>query len=195
MSTVRNCKGFTLIEVVVVAGIIAILAGFLVPMIFNQVDEAKITRAQGDMKTIQTSIMAFKKDTGNWPIKTTDPAVTVSLLYSDSKSTLTPPIPTTLSTNWDPTTAERLAAHLNSNNDNLYGTTWKGPYMNSIAADPWGNAYIINSNNFNNPLDPIAKVWIISAGPDGEVQSNPNIDSCSDLNASPPGNDVCLRIK
>lgn len=191
MSKLRSSKGFTLIEVVVVAGIIAILAGFLVPMIFNQVDEAKITRAQGDMKTIQTALMTFRKDTGNWPNKTANPAVFTSLLFSDSSSTATPPIPTlTTPADWDISAAERLGDHFNTNT--FYGSTWKGPYMNSIAADPWGNAYVINANNFT---DPTAKVWIISAGPDGEIQTNPNTDACSDLSTTPPGNDVCLRIK
>jgi prepilin-type N-terminal cleavage/methylation domain-containing protein len=60
-------RGFTLIEVIVVAAIIAILAGILVPMIFNQIDEAKLTRAEGDCKTISTAILMFRKETGKWP--------------------------------------------------------------------------------------------------------------------------------
>ena len=59
----RGNRGFTLIEVIVVAAIIAILAGILVPMIFNQIDEAKKTRAQADCKTISTAILMFRKDT------------------------------------------------------------------------------------------------------------------------------------
>nr|MDA8412260.1 prepilin-type N-terminal cleavage/methylation domain-containing protein [Desulfobacteraceae bacterium] len=62
----RN-RGFTLIEVIVVAAIIAILAGILVPMIFRQIDEAKISRAEADCKSISTAVLLFRKDTGKWP--------------------------------------------------------------------------------------------------------------------------------
>ena len=63
----KGQRGFTLIEVIVVASIIAILAGILVPMIFNQIDEAKIARAQADCKSISTAILLFRKDLGKWP--------------------------------------------------------------------------------------------------------------------------------
>ncbi|MBC8019083.1 MAG: type II secretion system protein GspG [Verrucomicrobia bacterium] len=184
-------RGFTLIEVIVVAGIIAILAGILVPMIFNQIDEAKVTRALGDMKSIQSGIMIFKKDTGSWPDKTAPGVVGVTLLYSDSKSTATPPIPTNSGIDWNSTTAERIADHLNANNDGVYGaTTWKGPYLNANDADPWGNAYIINADNFSTD----GKVWVVSAGPDGIIQTNAASDSCSDK-AAGNGDDICIRLK
>jgi general secretion pathway protein G len=186
-----NQKGFTLIEVIVVAGIIAILAGILVPMIMNQVDEAKIARAQGDIKSVQGALMNFKRDTGSWPVKTADPAVTVSILYTDSTSTATPPIPTMTDPNWTVTTPARLADHLGSDANNVYGSTWKGPYMSTMAADPWGNAYVINAAQFNTNRP----VWIMSAGPDGILQSGPLSDICNDKNATPPGDDICLRIK
>src|SRR3990172_4016230 len=76
---VRNEKGFTLIEVIVVAGIIAILAGILVPMIFKEIDESRITRASADTKSISTALIVFRKDTGAWPVMdgSCNPSVTL----------------------------------------------------------------------------------------------------------------------
>ena len=63
----RRNEGFTLIEVIVVAGIIAILAGILVPLILKEIDESRITRATADTRSISTAMIVFKKDTAQWP--------------------------------------------------------------------------------------------------------------------------------
>ena len=67
-----NRKGFTLIEVIVVAAIIAILAGILVPMIFNQIDEAKKTKAVGEVKTLQQTVATIRTNTLRWPTVSVD---------------------------------------------------------------------------------------------------------------------------
>lgn len=64
---IRGEKGFTLIEVLVVAGIIAILAGILVPLILKEIDESRVSRAYGDIRSISAAMIVFKKDTGLWP--------------------------------------------------------------------------------------------------------------------------------
>ena len=79
----KNRKGFTLIEVIVVAGIIAILAGILVPLIFKEIDESRITRATADIKSIATSMLVLKKDTGQWPVSSAC-ANNVTILNSSS---------------------------------------------------------------------------------------------------------------
>lgn len=184
-----NQKGFTLIEVIVVAGIIAILAGILVPMIMNQVDDAKVARAQGDMKSIQSSIMNFKKDTSSWPDKTGPGVAGVTMLYTDSTSGAPPS--TTGATNWDSSNAQRLLSHLKADDNAAYGASWKGPYMTTADADPWGNAYIINAADFSAASN--VPVWIISAGPDGIVATGAHTNTCADKNNG--GDDICLRIK
>jgi len=44
------------------------LAGIIVPLVFKEVDEAKISKAKADIKTIQTATM-FYKDTKNGQCK------------------------------------------------------------------------------------------------------------------------------
>lgn len=194
MRIVRNRRGFTLVEVVVVAGIIAILAGVLVPLIFNQIDESKIAKAQGDMKSIQNSIMLFRRDTGVWPERTSLNIPGVTLLYSDSKSTNVPPIPVITSLGWNTTTPQKLSDHLKADTNGAYGPNWKGPYMNSTDPDPWGNAYIVNADQFSGT----GPIWILSPGPDGVVQTSIDLtpganNVCADTNNG--GDDICLRLR
>ena len=68
--------GFTLIEMVIVVAIVALLAGILVPVAFNQVDDAEKARAMADVRQISSALMLFRQDTGQWPIKS-------KLFYTD----------------------------------------------------------------------------------------------------------------
>lgn len=189
---IKNRRGFTLVEVIVVAGIIAILAGILVPLIFNQIDESRITRAQGDMKALQTAILSFRKDTGSWPDRIAPGTAGVTLLHSESTSTATPPIPTVSGINWDTSESHRIVNHLRINDNNVYDVAmWKGPYISSADADPWGNAYIINADQFK----ATGPVWIISAGPDGIVTTDARSEICFDKNYGGGGDDICLRLR
>src|SRR5271169_4840041 len=94
----RDAKGFTLIEVIVVAAIIAILVGILVPMIFKEIDEARITRASADTKSISTALLVLRKDTGQWPVNA-NCSPTVTLLYGKNNNGTMPTFAP--SANWD----------------------------------------------------------------------------------------------
>lgn len=52
----KNKKGFTLVELVIVIAIIGILACIIIPTIYNYVQKARIKAAIADAKTIKTSI-------------------------------------------------------------------------------------------------------------------------------------------
>src|SRR3990172_5268701 len=104
---VRNEKGFTLIEVIVVAGIIAILAGILVPLIFKEIDESRITRASADIRSISSAMIVFRKDIAAWPVMDASCAANVPLLNGDGN------LPANLAAfGFDPTVTSSLNDHL-----------------------------------------------------------------------------------
>ncbi|HUJ18869.1 MAG TPA: type II secretion system protein GspG [Nitrospirota bacterium] len=179
---IRNHRGFTLIEVIVVAGIIAVLAGILVPLIFKEIDEAKITRASADIRSITSALIVMKKDTGMWPNLVNGGGACsagVTLLYGGGV------LPAGLAAfGWDQSSLQPLENYLSSDANACYGAQWKGPYLAQVTPDPWGNQYLINATNFsaNGP------VWIISAGPNGAIETDVT-------SAVPLGDDIGLRLK
>ncbi|KVO23658.1 type II secretion system protein GspG [Burkholderia ubonensis] len=63
----RNRRGFTLLELLVVLLIIALLAGYVGPKLFSQIDSAKVKSAQAQMKTIADALTQYRIDTGHYP--------------------------------------------------------------------------------------------------------------------------------
>ncbi len=63
----HDSRGFTLIEVMVVVAILAILAAIIVPRIMGRPEEAKRTKAQIDIKSIEEALDLYKLDNGVYP--------------------------------------------------------------------------------------------------------------------------------
>jgi general secretion pathway protein G len=61
----KNKKGFTLVELLVVVAIIAILAAALVPRLLGYTDRARQARAMSDLGTMKTVIETYTADQGN----------------------------------------------------------------------------------------------------------------------------------
>jgi general secretion pathway protein G len=179
MSAKRD-GGFTLIEVIVVAGIIAILAGILVPLILKEIDESRITRAVADTKSISTAMIVFKKDTAQWPVmdENCDPNVT----FLSGAGNLPSGLP---EAGFDTGVASSYDSHFSTDVNECYSPNWKGPYMAMVTADPWGDTYVTNANNFAVAGQP---VWIISAGPNKKIDTAAN-------SATLQGDDIGLRMK
>ncbi len=49
------------------------------------------------------------------------------------------------------------------------GAAWKGPYLDAVPIDPWGRSYLVNLRAIRSG----DRLWVISAGPDGVVETNP----------------------
>jgi prepilin-type N-terminal cleavage/methylation domain-containing protein len=64
---VNNRKAFTLVELLVVIGIIAVLAGLLLPAVNHMRRSAQITGQKADFQTIASALESYKADFGDYP--------------------------------------------------------------------------------------------------------------------------------
>ncbi len=143
MPTRAKDRGFTLIEVLVVTGVIGILLGIAVPAYYHYSEQAKIAEARQVLKDIERAIMALGHDTGKWP----------------------GPV------DWGESSGTEIE-NLNSpeagltNNDDGDFSSWNGPYISSVPLDPWGTHYFFDSD-YNIPGGPSQVPVIGSYGPNG----------------------------
>jgi general secretion pathway protein G len=69
----RRESGFTLIEIMVVLVIIAIMTALIAPQIMGRVDEARVTAAKQDIRTLETALDFYQMDNFRYP--TTDQGI------------------------------------------------------------------------------------------------------------------------
>lgn len=66
----KNQKGFTLIEIMVVVIILAMLAGLVLPRIIGQEEKARVETAKIQIRSLESALDGYKLDNGFYP--TTD---------------------------------------------------------------------------------------------------------------------------
>ncbi len=59
--------GFTLIEMIVVLAIIGVLALIIVPNVIGRPDQARVTVAKTDLRTISAALKIYRLDNGDYP--------------------------------------------------------------------------------------------------------------------------------
>jgi general secretion pathway protein G len=64
---IKNVRGFTLIELMVVIIILGILAMYVTPRIMGRPDEARQVKARLDMASLETALKLYKLDNGVYP--------------------------------------------------------------------------------------------------------------------------------
>lgn len=62
-----NEAGLTLVEMIVVLAIIALVAALIVPNVIGRPDEARVTVANTDIRTISAALRMYRLDNGDYP--------------------------------------------------------------------------------------------------------------------------------
>ena len=63
----KKQQGFTLLEIMVVVVIIGILLAFVAPNLIDKPDQAKITKAQFDVRALESALDQYRLDIGSYP--------------------------------------------------------------------------------------------------------------------------------
>ena len=190
-SSVRlNSRGFTLVEIIVILAVIAVLAAILTPTVLKYIEDARLNRGLEDVRVLNAALNDLIKDTGKYPGSMLDQTAPANTFLCGPGSLAG-------GVAWGASgTCESLSNHLISNDPGVTGGTdnypstgklrWKGPYLQAINEDPWGNAYQVNASTLVGGNT--SPTWVVSAGPDGTFQTATTDTALS-------GDDVGIRIK
>jgi len=77
----ENRRGFTLVEILVVIGIIGLLSVFLVPNLLGARDRAKEAAVKGVMHTVQLAVEAYQMENEVYPMGTNVPLASLCRDY------------------------------------------------------------------------------------------------------------------
>jgi prepilin-type N-terminal cleavage/methylation domain-containing protein len=75
---IRNQRGFTLIELMIVVAIIGILTAIAFPLYANIQARARVAKAQADTRTLASAVVVFSAHTGALPATLDNLSVTVA---------------------------------------------------------------------------------------------------------------------
>ena len=67
LNKLKESRGFTLIEIMVVIVILSLLAVLVGPKIIGRSDDAKVADAKVQIRNIETALKLYKLDSGNYP--------------------------------------------------------------------------------------------------------------------------------
>ena len=170
----RRRSAFTLVELLVVIGIIALLAAILLPAIRAAFLKADKNKAEIETRSIKNAVQAFLNDYGKLPLPKTDQGGTADKIYDESTSKVIIKALTANETGADIINTRKIT-YLESQTNSVDGTYF----------DPWDKQYkLIMDADYNNKVvyDYDAKTYgtvciVISAGPDGQWKTSDDIPS------------------
>jgi hypothetical protein len=186
----------TIFSVLVAGGLLAVVFG---PVVVDSWESGKRAHAEFEVLAIREAVFGLARDTARFPLYTNgaqtagDPEI--ELLRGPGNDPEDHETDRWLTS----TRVGELEDHLITNNPGAvkYATSgrfpWRGPYLATLSADPWGNRYLLNIKNANPADNPAKVVWILSAGPNGKIETDPA--ALVDANPEPGGDDIAIRIK
>jgi len=130
----KNKTGFSLVELLIVIGIIGILSSIVMGALNTAREGAKITKARSEIREVRSAVASLASDTGKWPNGCAVGQVVggagneIELTEACSGITQAPQGAGCACT-W---TAGEIA-------------NWNGPYYQA-PLDPWGNSYWFDSD-------------------------------------------------
>lgn len=173
----KNNRGFTLLEMAVVLGVIATLAAMLTPLVTGYIDQARSTRADADTAAIAQAMLLYRRDTGKYPIFNLRSDVNPAKPCMVSGTGTALPTGTNHAT-WAAlcTSMAPLQNYLNINslgystNTSSYTLSYRGPYLAGLdGSDPWGQPYVVTTSYLVNET---YWAFVISAGPNAGLDSS-----------------------
>lgn len=114
------CRGFTLVEMMIVFGIIALISAVSIPRYARLRTQSRIREAEAQLEILSAAILQLAWDTGRWP---------------GGLERHRPGDPET----WDLSTPAAGLLQADSRFPN-----WSGPYVTEITPDPWGSPYFFD---------------------------------------------------
>jgi general secretion pathway protein G len=67
MKSKHTQSGFTLIEIMIVVVILSILASMVIPRLLDRPDQARLVKAQQDIRMIESTLSLYRLDNYNYP--------------------------------------------------------------------------------------------------------------------------------
>ena len=179
----KNQRGYTLLELILVLLILCLLIGMMMPIIWGKIEDAEQVNARVNIERIYGGILDFYNDLGFWPKYVAGQkahgaaAGTYKILRSEKGQ-----VPDSLDPKWlETTSANYIEDQLVKNEPGYWEKPepqaqhgWEGPYLINLPSDPWGNKWFVNVEFLDEKGKPSEKhkVWIISAGPNKTIDTS-----------------------
>ncbi|MBN2491674.1 MAG: hypothetical protein JXQ29_12565 [Planctomycetes bacterium] len=156
--------GFTIFELVVLVAVLIASAALVCPVVSSEKLRADRARAEEQCRQIAVALQAYLRETGH----TASAIVADSLTGRPLHWLIGPGEPPRINPFRDDGPGGRLADFLLRPDPR--NPAWSGPRIERLDPDPWGRAYLVNTHGLVTPAE---HTWILSAGPNGIVETVP----------------------